>query len=57
MLGVAVGVLGSVNVFYEFTRTLSPLISWSIMGGIYIFTGILCFVFIREPVDIEKKEG
>ena len=27
------------------------------MGCIYICTGILCFVYIREPVDIEKKEG
>lgn len=56
-MGVCAGILMSFNVLYVYTRKLDPLISWSILGGIYVFTGAICFMFIREPVDIEKKEG
>jgi hypothetical protein len=56
IMGVCAGILLSLNFLYEFTRKLDPLLSWSIMGGIYVFTGVICMIFIREPVDIEKKE-
>jgi MFS family permease len=57
VMGVCIGVLLSLNALYAFTRKLDPLISWSIMGSLYVFIGIICIICIREPVDIEKKES
>ena len=57
IMGLSVGVLLSFNVLYEFTRNLDPMISWSILGGIYFMTGVMGLTFIKEPVDIDKKEG
>jgi MFS family permease len=55
-MAVSVGVIVSMQVLFNFTKDIDPLLSWGIIGAMMVFTGILMYFTVDEPKDIKEKK-
>jgi len=55
MMGLSLGVIMSLSVLFQFTKTLDPMVSWGFMSIIMILFALSLLVIVTEP-KLPKKD-